>query len=70
MRKLFILVLGALIGLTPILACGPIGASRVTPTPTKTPKRVMAIEQTPIPTLTPTPAVTDTPTPLPPTDTP
>lgn len=70
MRKLFILVLGALIGLTPVLACGPIGAGRVTPTPTKTPKRVMAIQRTPVTTLTPTPAVTDTPTPLPPTDTP
>jgi len=70
MRSLFVLWLGALLVLTPILACGPIGASRVTPTPTKTPRRVMALEQTSVPTLTATPAVTDTPTPLPPTDTP
>ncbi len=70
MRKLSILLLGTLIALTPILACGPIGTSRVTPTPTKTPRRIMALEQTRVPTVTPTPAVTDTPTSLPPTDTP
>jgi len=64
-----------LISMIPIFACGPM-ASRVTPTPTKTPK-IARIETrivtdtptaTPIVINTPTPIPTDTP--VPPTDTP
>jgi len=84
MRRFLMLLPGALIiFLAPILACGPGTASRVTPTPTKTPKRVLAIEQTRVPTGVVTsapvnpvipeivsPIETPTPTPLPATDTP
>lgn len=66
--------------LIPILACGPIAAQEVTPTPTKTPRRVQTVPplETPtpvldivLPTPTDTPLPTDTPTPTPtPTETP
>ncbi|MFN8454683.1 MAG: hypothetical protein U0401_08455 [Anaerolineae bacterium] len=83
-RSLFLLSGALMLIFAPILACGPSAASRVTPTPTKTPKRVLALEQTPTSVATPTPAPTSTPvptdtptlpppptdTPLPPTDTP
>lgn len=80
MKRSLLLLPGVLmIVFAPILACGPSAASRVTPTPTKTPKRVLALQQTPtsaatstpvpVPTDTPTPVPTDTPVPLP-TDTP
>ena len=67
----------------PLLACGPLTASQITPTPTKTPRKernlvtLPTVTNTPesTPTLpptdtpVPTPIPTDTPTPLP-TDTP
>ena len=68
MRRFLLLLPALLLVLTPSLACGLGRVSQVTPTPTKTPKRVLALDR--IPTATPTPTVTDTPTPLPPTDTP
>ncbi|MCL4295989.1 MAG: hypothetical protein KJ077_09690 [Anaerolineae bacterium] len=68
MRRFLLLVPALLLVLTPILSCSLGRVSQVTPTPTKTPKRILALDRTP--TVTPTPAVTDTPTPLPPTDTP
>ncbi|HXV98602.1 MAG TPA: hypothetical protein VEC93_09270, partial [Anaerolineae bacterium] len=84
MKRFLILFSGALmIFIAPILACGPGAASQVTPTPTKTPKRVMALEQTRVPTAPAnsgpanpvipeivSPIDTPTATPLPPTDTP
>lgn len=54
--------------IAPILACGPLASSQVTPTPTKTPRRIIVLDQTPV--ATPTPLPTDTPVPLLPTDTP
>lgn len=55
----------------PILACGS-NLSRVTPTPTKTPRLIRTVE--PLPTVTPVEVVLPTPTPvpaeIPPTDTP
>ena len=68
-----------------MLACGPIAAQQVTPTPTKTPRRIQTVPplepletEAPVmnidlilPTPTETPLPTDTPTPTPiPTDTP
>ena len=83
-QSLFLLHSALLMLVAPILACGPI-AAQITPTPTKTPKRIQVLEQlpthTPTPALLPTntpvpevieapPADTPTPEPLPPTDTP
>jgi hypothetical protein len=70
MRRFLLLLPALLLVLTPILACNLGRVSQVTPTPTKTPRRILALDQTRTPTVTLTPAVTDTPTPLPPTDTP
>ncbi|MCB0211138.1 MAG: hypothetical protein KDJ52_17495 [Anaerolineae bacterium] len=81
MKRSLILGQGVLlIIIIPMLACGPIAAQQVTPTPTKTPRRVQTLaplETTApvldivLPTPTETPLPTDTPTPTPiPTDTP
>jgi hypothetical protein len=63
--------------IAPVLACGPGATFEVTPTPTKTPRRIKLLAETPVPTPTPaiiqqnTPLseVVDTPAPIP-TDTP
>ena len=77
MQRLWMILLLSL-GLLPALACGPLsGSLQVTPTPTKTPRKITTLAPlevaTPIsvilPTRTPTPEVTPTFTPAP-TDTP
>lgn len=78
MKRSFFFFLGAwMLVFAPVLACGPSALSKVTPTPTKTPRRVLVLEQTATPSATPTSVPTDTPTPVPtntpvppPTDTP
>lgn len=80
MKKSSLFLPGVIILLSaPVLACSLITDQQVTPTPTKTPKRVRLVPRTPtttatlIPLQTPTPvleAPADSLTPEPPTDTP
>lgn len=78
MKKSAFVIYGILaILLVPMLACGA-NVSQVTPTPTKTPRKIKTVAplETPtplviaLPTDTPIPTATGTPTPVPPTDTP
>jgi len=78
MKRRYTFLLGVVITLiVPMLACGPMAPLEVTPTPTKTPRRIKLLPETAAPTPTPavlqqntpTPEVVDTLTPVP-TDTP
>jgi len=78
MKRKYTFLWGVVIILiAPMLACGPMATFEVTPTPTKTPRRIKLLPETAVPTPTPAllqpnapaPEVVDTPTPLP-TDTP
>lgn len=74
MKKFWLFVV---IMMLPVLACGPSLSAQITPTPTKTPKRIRTVAplETPtpvvivLPTDTPVPTATFTPTPIP-TETP
>jgi hypothetical protein len=78
MKRRYTFIWGVVIALiAPMLACGPAATFEVTPTPTKTPRRIKLLPEatapTPTPAMiqpnTPLPEVVDTPTPVP-TDTP